>query len=377
MRRKVSFFHIQGIIIIAFFFAGFRAGEPAGQIVVDNPDHPAAKNAGRTVHLEEVYRIRDDGEKIIFRNPGDFSLAGDGSLIFFDYPNLYKYDKNGRFVFKALKSGVGPGEFHIWSSYFLTADRIRVHAWRPSKLMDYDLNGRYLREIKTDNVPGPFSRLWSIDGRIYGLRDEIRYSDSIRKEGFITSPYVLYEISEDFQEQKRLCEFPVQHYIKQASWWRRTMIAGAAFDHYLFVVHTAEYKIVKFDLRAARIERIFKRDYRRRKSHDKVTEEDPYNPRAKSLAPPPEEYVFDVFGIKVFKNSLWVLTSMLKSGESQGLIDVFDMEGNYLDNFYLRFPNRQTQDIIDSLISDDGFIFVPEQAEDGLVSIAKYRIKDK
>ena len=59
-------------------------------------------------------------------------------------------------------------------------------------------------------------------------------------------------------------------------------------------------------------------------------------------------------------------------------IDVFDMEGNYMDYFYLKFPeNNEYHGSFYTLISDDGFLFTPEDNKDtGLVSIAKYRIKE-
>jgi hypothetical protein len=38
----------------------------AGQKVVDNPAKPAAKNAGRTVALEEIVTVRDGGEEFYF-----------------------------------------------------------------------------------------------------------------------------------------------------------------------------------------------------------------------------------------------------------------------------------------------------------------------
>jgi hypothetical protein len=195
------------------------------------------------------------------------------------------------------------------------------------------------------------------------------------KEGLIETSYTLYEISEDFKQLKKLCDFPIRHYIKKGRWLRRDMLAAAVYDHYLFMVHTAEYQIVKFDLQRAQIERIFMRKYNRRKSSQEKEEIE--DREAKGLTPPPLEYDFDIFWIHAFKNSLWAMTSTAKDNNSKPLIDVFDMEGNYIDSFYLQFPpNKETHWIVNSILSDDGFIFIPEQSEDGFVSIGKYRIKD-
>ena len=376
-KRKFFSCQFKKIAVLVVLFMGILAGKTLGQIVIDNPDKPKSKNAGRTVVLEEVMRIRDDGKEIIFRGPQRFSLSVDGSFFFLDYPFIYKFSKDGQFIFKALKQGEGPGEFKLGPDYFLTTNRIRVSVWIPPKVMDYDLDGKYIKEVKTDMI-GPFWFLRSIEGKIYGIRDEIRHSEDIWKEGFIESPYTLYEISEDFQKMKKLYDFPVKHYIKKSHWFRRSMIAAAVYDHYLFMVHTAEYKIVKFDLLSARVERIITRKYKRQKALNGEVEEDVYDPLAKRLAPPPPEYDFDIFWIHAFRNSLWAMTSTAKDNNSKPLIDVFDMEGNYIDNFYLQFPsNKETHWIVNSILSDDGFIFIPEQSEDGLVSIAKYQIKDK
>jgi hypothetical protein len=354
---------------------GILAGETLGQIVINNPDKPKSKNAGRTILLEGVIRIRDDGEKIIFRNPQGLSLSEDGSIFFVDYPYLYKYGKDGQFIFQALKQGQGPGECY-GGVYFFMGNRIRVQAGNPPKVIDYDLDGKYIKEIKT-NIISLLYFLKYVEGKIYGIRDEIHYSNDIWKEGFIESPFTLYEISEDFQKLKKIYDFPVKHYIKQRNWSRRTMVGWTVYDHYFFALHTAEYRIVKLDLRIGRIERIFKRRYVRLKAKEGEVEQDIYNPVPKQNLPPPFDYAFDIMWFHVFKNSLWVLTSTTKDNNAKPLIDVFDMEGNYIDNFYLQFPsNNKTHWIVNAILSDDGFILIPEQSEDGFISIAKYRIKD-
>jgi len=374
-KRKFLSCQIKKIAVLVLLFMGILAGETLGQIVINNPDKPKSKNAGRTILLEGVIRIRDDGEKIIFRNPQGLSLSEDGSIFFVDYPYLYKYGKDGQFIFQALKQGQGPGECY-GGVYFFMGNRIRVQAGNPPKVIDYDLDGKYIKEIKT-NIISLLYFLKYVEGKIYGIRDEIHYSNDIWKEGFIESPFTLYEISEDFQKLKKIYDFPVKHYIKQRNWSRRTMVGWTVYDHYFFALHTAEYRIVKLDLRIGRIERIFKRRYVRLKAKEGEVEQDIYNPVPKQNLPPPFDYAFDIMWFHVFKNSLWVLTSTTKDNNAKPLIDVFDMEGNYIDNFYLQFPsNNKTHWIVNAILSDDGFILIPEQSEDGFISIAKYRIKD-
>jgi|Deesub1362B_J571_1020462.scaffolds.fasta_scaffold08131_2 hypothetical protein len=365
------------LIIFLFLCLIILIGNGFGQIIINNPKKPKSNRAGRTVILEEVMRIRDDGINSTFRNPRYLSLLKDGSLVFFDYPNIYRYDKNGKFIFKILKQGKGPQECQHPDKYILDENKIRVYSWVPPKILEYDLNGRYLREEKTP-YHGPFVYLNKINDKIYGIRDEIRFSEFIHKEGFFETPYTLYEISKDFKKLKKIYEIPVKHYIKKARWWRRFIFAIVPFKHFLFIVHTSEYKIVKFNLQSRKVERIFKRQYSRIKSNEKETQQDYYEKVPRRLLPPRMEYVFDILWIQVFKNTLWVFTSTNKNNWEKILIDVFDMKGNYLDCFYLQFPeNNERYWAFNSLVSDNGFIFlVSENKDTELISIGKYRIKN-
>jgi hypothetical protein len=67
----------------------------AGQKVVDNPAKPAAKNAGRTVALEEIVTVRDGGEEFYFEWPRHIRAAPDGydPLCFFG-GRLYAIEEN-------------------------------------------------------------------------------------------------------------------------------------------------------------------------------------------------------------------------------------------------------------------------------------------
>lgn len=46
------------------------------------------------------------------------------------------------------------------------------------------------------------------------------------------------------------------------------------------------------------------------------------------------------------------------------LIDVFDMEGNYIDYFYLKYPeNNEYHGPFNNLITDDGYLFAPRRKQ--------------
>ena len=71
--------------------------------------------------------------------------------------------------------------------------------------------------------------------------------------------------------------------------------------------------------------------------------------------------------------------SVMKSDGNDHLVDIFDAEGRFVDSVILRYPPGGRDHLFLprwTLMTDDGFFFVPEQEEDGLVSIGKYRILD-
>jgi hypothetical protein len=350
---------------------------------VDNPARALAKNAGRIVKLEEVLRIRDDGEKAIFRTPQDLAIGPDGSLNFLDYSEgnrLYRYGPDGRLVFKILKNGQGPGECQHASNFLLEEDRIRVHAWSPPKVMDFGPGGRYLREVRIEEDTHGLWFLGAMGGKIYGIRDGLFSSAAFKSAGdagVVSIPNSVYEISPDFKTWKKLYEFPVRMVIKRANGVRLDMIDAAIGGSTLYLLHTAEYRVVAFDLRTCRVEHVITRAYDRVKGWA-GNAKDP-DPEARGMDLPSDPYIFDIIELHAVGGNLWVFTSVSKPDGNDQQVDVFDGSGRFVDSFFLHFPesgrnHRSARK--KSLITDDGFLVLPEQEEDGLVSIGKYRIVD-
>lgn len=351
-----------------------------GQTRADNPKRPLSKNAGRVINLDEVLRIRDDGKTAVFRNLQWLSLGKDGSLFFLDVAegtSLYRYGPDGSLIFKALKSGQGPGECKYPSGYFFTGETIRVPAWIPPKIMDFGIDGRYIRETKIEQDTHGLWFLAAADGKIYGIRDELFSSAAFRSAGVFSIPNSVYEISPDFRTWKKLYEFPVRMAVKRARAIRLDMIDAAIQGSTLYILHTAEYRVVKFDLRTAQVERIITRVYDRVKGVPaKGTDPDP---EARGIEAPSDPYMFDINEIHAVGENLWVLTSVIKPDGDDQQVDVFDAAGRFIDSFFLHFPASGRNHRIarrKTLITDDGYLFVPEQEEDGLVTIGKYKIRD-
>lgn len=352
------------------------------QTRIDNPKRPLAKDAGRVVGLEEVLRYRDDGDRVIFKVPRKFALGPDGSLYFYDIAEgvrLYRFGPDGKLVFKTLKTGQGPGECLGAVNFVIDGGRIRFQAWNPPKIMDLTLDGRYRSEIPTESTKG-LHCLFLVDGRLYGLRDEIPHSEAISRAGLVETPYRLYEFSSDFRTWKRLHDFPVRHSIRKdpegrSSWIRLDMFEAAARAPFIYVVHSAAYRIDQFDLRTGRVERVFGRAYERRRLTAEGDED--LDPGAKQEADSDQGPSFDVLEIHAVGDRLWAFTSTMSDRGNDRVVDIFDAEGRFVDSVVLAFPDRTLRHSYSKgLVTEDGFLILPEQDRDGLVSIGKYRVPD-
>lgn len=352
------------------------------QTRIDNPRRALAKDAGRIVQLEEVLRIRDDGDRVIFKVPRDFALGPDGSLHFYDIAEgvrLYRFGPDGKLVFKTMKTGQGPGECLAGANFVIDGDSIRIQAWNPPKIMEFGLDGRYRSEIPTESTKG-LRFLFLVDGRLYGLRDEIPYSDAIAKTGLVETPYRLYEFSSDLKTWKKLNDFPVRHSIRKdpagrPSWIRLDMIEAAAGGPYVYIVHAAEYRIDQFDLRTGRVERVFGRAYDRRRLEAEGDED--LEPGTKLEPDDSEAPSFDVLEIHAVGDRLWAFTSTMSDRGNDRVVDIFDAEGRFVDSVVLAYPDRTLRhNYTKSLVTADGILYVAEQDREGLVSIGQYRVPD-
>jgi hypothetical protein len=350
------------------------------QTRVDNPARAVAKNAGRVVRLEEVLRIRDDGDTAIFRSPRFFKLGPDGSLFFVDFAEgarLYRYSPDGKLVQKFLKTGQGPGECQYTAGYVVAEDRVRVLAWAPPKVMDFGPDGRYLRESRVEEDSHGLWFLGIAAGKIYGIRDELFSSAAYQSAGVFTIPNGVYEISADFKSWRKLYEFPVRRLIKKRNAFRLDPIDAAIRGTTLYILHTAEYRVTELDLRSGGVKRFISRAYDRVKG-ETGKPADP-DPETRGVEFPDDPYVWDIDKIHAAAGKLWVFTSVMKPDGDDHQVDVFDADGRYVDSVILRFPAGDRNHRAAArwtLMTDDGLFIVPEQEADGLVSIAKYRIPD-
>ena len=93
---------------------------------------------------------------------------------------------------------------------------------------------------------------------------------------------------------------------------------------------------------------------------------------------PVAKYHDDVQKLLMVKDRLWAFTSTVNKKKGI-LVDVFDKNGRYIDNFFLKYPQNvipyQTGYWVNTI--SDSFIYTVEQDEKGNYAIVKYRIEDK
>jgi hypothetical protein len=132
----------------------------------------------------------------------------------------------------------------------------------------------------------------------------------------------------------------------------------------LFVCHTSEYNIALADLGKNQVIKQFNRKYRRIK-YAMTESQKKFYQRIK-IKPPERKQKNDITGLFLNKDNLWVKTST-KNEKKGVLIDVFNKEGKYIDNFYLNLKGE-----LMAVLGD--FIFMNEKDEEENIQIVKYKI---
>ena len=143
----------------------------------------------------------------------------------------------------------------------------------------------------------------------------------------------------------------------------------------LFLSHTAEYKIIFFNLEKSEIEKIVSRNYKRVKYIPKEMKLPPNIPESRVLKSPEFEYYHDIGEILLVKDKIWVFTSTLDK-EKRRLVDVYDMKGEYVDNFFIEYPKgfNSISLSLESIAVKDDYLYSIDEDNQGYESIAKYKL---
>ena len=330
-------------------------------------------NAGRVVALKEVARITDEKGKFFFVQPFNVLTGHDGSVYVQEMKQLLKFDAQGRFVKNLLKRGQGPGELDDNLTDVVVREKdIILWSSNNHKFIRLDPDGRLIGDKKlTQGSLG--SLLGAFGGKCFFLRREVDPAKPWPTiGGIVETPRRLVIVAENGEAVPTPVQMPMTEAFHfgprstSSSTISRAMPVSAG-DREVFLFHTPGYLIKLLDLGTGEVVRSFRRAYERVKYETKTPPGYP-----SELVP---KYHNDLCRLLWRNDRLWAVTST--SDPKKGiLVDVFNREGKYLDNFYLPlFKIRKNNPQYYAPMATCGnFLYLLEADEDDIISLVKYEI---
>ncbi len=329
-KEKRNLFWLTTLAILFFFWTLMFALQD--QAIIENPENPLNKNAGRVIQLKEVMRITDEGIDYYFKEPRDIKIAEDGSIFILDgVDKLYKFDAKGNFINNLVTKGEGPGEVNELMSFFLEGDEIILYDGMGNKIVKVDLQGNLIEELRLGEKR--FYTMIAYYKDIYYMVDYKRMNFE-RKTGIKEVGRNLYIVNNKGEIKGTPYDFTVKNFTRfrdrSVSSFPVTRLRTAIENgRFLYLSHTSDYIVKLLDLENVQVIRSFRREYKRIKAD--------HSKEYRKLLPLHHN---DIQRLLVNRNNLWVLTSTIQ--EDRGILtDVFDKEGKYQDSIYLPFQETK------------------------------------
>jgi hypothetical protein len=328
------------------------------QDIIENPERPLSKNAGRVLKLKEVLSITDESGKFYFKRPGRLKIAPDGCFFISDEEQFLKFTPQGQFTKNLFKKGQGPGEIQQYFYFILHDDSIYVYDPMNIKIIHMDIDGKLIEEFKFRER---YAYLLGIVGDNFILWNADWPGAEERTGKWHDIPNYLFIVTRDGKVIKRSPSIPIKWYLEPG----RALSASRLITTFnesvktFFVNSTREYLISAWDVQNNKITK-FKRAYPRVKLERKES------PKPTQIKRPEWKFQMDIAGLHVFKGNLWVQTST-EDNKKRVLFDVFDPDGKYIDCFFMNIRGT-------ILATHNNHIFVRETDEEGMISIVKYRV---
>jgi len=349
--------------------------------ITENPAVPQNQNAGRVIALEEIMRISDESGDFYFKRPGKIRIAPDESIFLTDDDQFLRFDKNGKFLNNQHKKGEGPGEYSSIRSYQFIDNKIIIFSYQPAKIIETDMKGNLLKEYRLQEQIGFKQILGFIGEKFWFVGSSFR--ELLKRN---TGEHTLFQElawgTRAGKIEKTGILFPEKLYMKKISSKKRMAVAIRsmakpifAWDRAknLYVSDAQKYLVRQVDLEKVKIVRTFTRKYTRIPYKDERSKEE--KEKEGSIGDDPE-YFSDIQGLHVQGDKIWVVTSTLAK-EKGVLVDVFTMEGKYIDNFYLPLPRIKKVSHLEgeTFILYKDFLFTVESDEDGNIEVVQYKFK--
>ena len=300
------------------------------QEVIENPEKPLSRNAGRTLKLIEKLRITDQPEFFYFRSPGDIKISQDGHIYIADFfgNNFIRFSPKGEFLKNLYKKGEGPGEIRQHFSYSLSLNYIYIFDNIKRKIIVFDHEGKFLSEFKLEtggynDFLGIYKDwlvfikdVWPppIDRKTSHLHEILRKIIRLSKDGKTSEENYLFS-HKIFLVAPSLSKIPLGipfDILENGSSFGGGGMSWDPFDSvldansgYLYVSCTREYMIHVLDLNKREVIRSFKRKYNRVR-HEMSQEEEDY---IKKYNAPRKKFEEDIKRLHLYRGLLWVETS--------------------------------------------------------------------
>ena len=359
------------IAIIAFLLLALTS---FGQQIIENPDKPQSKTAGRVIELKEVLKITDEGGEFYFKYPRDLKVGSDGSIFVMDNEQILRFGKDGKYIRNYFKKGQGPGELTSARSYIPLPQGLCVQSANPAKLIWFDDSGKFLKEISLK--PKGRTSL----GLLGAMKDAFYFSGMefpqvTGEPQYIDNPYGILRWTESNDELISLSTFPVKAYVITSGSGGGGMYGIGPFivaffpSRYFVLIHTPEYLLKVFDAETKTVIRSISRKYDRIETPPAKPGDKPGGMMidGKTYGPPRQKYLNDISRVFVRNEAIWVATSTQEPKKGI-LIDVFNAAGMYLDNFYLNVSTGAQYFICGDLC------FTLEKGQDETYAIKKHEI---
>jgi hypothetical protein len=367
------------------------------QLIVNNPDKPLRKDAGRIIVPRQISLAADDNGRFVFKRPYSIIVLGDGSFFLIDNGQVLNFDREGKFSKIIVRKGQGPAEATHLTQLYQANDELYVNTGFMAKLMVFDLNGKLKREHKRGNNLKKFFKGSSFsegtfriigntkDRNLIVIVNALAEIGTDLKENILLKPVML--LSNENVWKQKLFEIPLKASTFKTPFGKRSfpsiVIKSAADNDNIYFCNKDRFEIITYNISKKQIVSIWKRMYRpvmipdSAKNKYKFGEGMTVNLKGKTSiyrAPPRKDFP-DIQKMFVVNGNLWVFTSTVDK-EKGILVDIFNQEGAYLDNFYLSFPGNM--DLLylyrNEFYLNGNHLVTRESDEDGNYKVVKYEI---
>jgi hypothetical protein len=359
-----DFFAGRGFFRLALCAVLSLSGSLLAQDIIENPGKPAAVNAGRTLKLEEIWRVTDESGAFYFKYPNRLRIAPDGLIFLQDNEELLAFSADGKFIRNLFKKGEGPGEMSPSFTYQIDDRELLIFDSGLRRLWRMDREGKFLGEIPMNKQVRRFFLGAYRNDLIFFREDAPVAKNGI--PGFVDFPNMIVRVSKDGTSETDVQPFFFKRYQVSPGQggmnWGNAIKAMSEEGRFVFGFHGRDYLIEVLDLEQKKFGKRFRRDFPR----IPVPETKEEREWREGMKLPKADYQSAIINLIPEGSRLWAVTS-IEDPDKGRLCDVFDAEGKYVDCFYLGAGRTL-------LRTAGNAIFVLESNKDETFRLVKYRI---